>query len=71
MKLVDGKPEYFGMVDAATKIFEREGFSSFFKGFTPYYLRQGPFTVLYFVMLEAITKKYRKFVLGDTSGAGI
>ncbi|PSN54927.1 Mitochondrial 2-oxoglutarate/malate carrier protein [Blattella germanica] len=71
MKIVDGKPEYEGMIDVATKIIKYEGFLSLFKGLTPYYLRQGPFTVIYFVILEAITKQYRKLVLGDTSGASL
>ncbi|KAJ9599444.1 hypothetical protein L9F63_010059 [Diploptera punctata] len=71
MKIKDGKAEYAGMLDATTKIITKEGVSSLFRGFTPYYLRQGPFTILYFVMLEFITKEYRRFVLGDMSGAGL
>jgi solute carrier family 25 oxoglutarate transporter 11 len=70
MKTIDGKPEYTGGVDVLAKVVRREGFFALWKGFTPYYARLGPHTVLTFVFLEQMNYLYKKYVLGDTSGKG-
>ncbi|KAK8762169.1 hypothetical protein V5799_026560 [Amblyomma americanum] len=68
MKTIDGKPEYRGAIDVLTKVVRNEGFFSLWKGFTPYYARLGPHTVLTFIFLEQMNKFYYRVVLGDTSG---
>lgn len=70
MKTIDGKPEYTGAVDVLAKVVRKEGFFSLWKGFTPYYARLGPHTVLTFIFLEQMNYMYKKYVLGDLSGKG-
>lgn len=70
MKMIDGKPEYSGAVDVLTKVIRNEGFFALWKGFTPYYARLGPHTVLTFIFLEQLNKSYNKYILGDLSGKG-
>ena len=54
MKVIDGKPEFKGAVDVILKVIRGEGVSALWKGFTPYYFRLGPHTVLTFIFLEQI-----------------
>lgn len=61
MKTIDGKPEYKGMADVLLKIVKNEGIFALWKGFTPYYARLGPHTVLVFIFLEQFNSLYRKF----------
>lgn len=63
MKTIDGKPEYKGALDVLTKITQREGIFALWKGFTPYYARLGPHTVLTFIFLEQFNGAYRKYVM--------
>jgi solute carrier family 25 oxoglutarate transporter 11 len=70
MKIIDGKPEYTGGVDVLAKVIRKEGFFALWKGFTPYYARLGPHTVLTFVFLEQMNYVYKKYVLRDISGKG-
>ncbi|RUS74525.1 hypothetical protein EGW08_017713 [Elysia chlorotica] len=70
MKMIDGKPEFKGAFDVLGKVVRQEGFFSLWKGFTPYYARLGPHTVLTFIFLEQMNKMYKLYVLGDTSGGG-
>lgn len=49
--------------DVLVKVIRYEGFFSLWKGFTPYYARLGPHTVLTFIFLEQMNKYYRKFFL--------
>ncbi|KAF8570927.1 hypothetical protein P879_04385 [Paragonimus westermani] len=63
MKFVDGKPEYKNMADVFIQIVRKEGIFSLWKGFTPYFLRLGPHTVLTFIFLEQMNRGYRVFVL--------
>ncbi|XP_015283385.1 PREDICTED: mitochondrial 2-oxoglutarate/malate carrier protein [Gekko japonicus] len=49
--------------DVLMKVVRYEGFFSLWKGFTPYYARLGPHTVLTFIFLEQMNKFYRKFFL--------
>lgn len=43
MRVINGKPEYTGMVDVITRVVKNEGVFSLWKGFTPYYMRLGRF----------------------------
>ncbi|WKX94628.1 hypothetical protein Q1695_011699 [Nippostrongylus brasiliensis] len=58
MKVIDGKPEYSGPIDVVVKLLRKEGVFAFWKGFTPYYMRLGPHTVLTFIFLEQFNRAY-------------
>ena len=58
------------MQDVLVKVIRNEGFFSLWKGFTPYYARLGPHTVLTFIFLEQMNKGYKFYVLKDSSGGG-
>ena len=68
--LFTGKPEYKGAADVLAKVIKNEGFFSLWKGFTPYYFRLGPHTVLTFIFLEQMNKQYKEKVLGIKGGSG-
>jgi len=70
MKYTDGKPEYKGAFDVLSKVVKNEGFFSLWKGFTPYYFRLGPHTVLTFIFLEQMNIAYKKHMLGIEGGSG-
>ena len=72
-KYIDGKPEYKGAIDVIMKVVRNEGVTSLWKGFTPYYFRLGPHTVLTFIFLEQMNKQYKIQVLGikDAKGGGL
>jgi len=63
MKIVDGVPEYKGTFDVLGKVIKREGIFALWKGFTPYYARLGPHTVLTFIFLEQMNQSYRRMFL--------
>ncbi|KAF1626839.1 UNVERIFIED_CONTAM: Mitochondrial 2-oxoglutarate/malate carrier protein, partial [Eudyptes pachyrhynchus] len=63
MRTIDGKPEYRNGLDVLTKVVRHEGFFSLWKGFTPYYARLGPHTVLTFIFLEQMNKWYKRLFL--------
>ena len=65
MKIIDGKPEFKGALDVILKVIKYEGVSALWKGFTPYYFRLGPHTVLTFIFLEQMNKWYKVLVLGQ------
>jgi solute carrier family 25 (mitochondrial oxoglutarate transporter), member 11 len=67
MKIVNGVPEYKGAGDVLVKVVRNEGFFALWKGFTPYYARLGPHTVLTFIILEQMNTSYKQMVLGDYS----
>lgn len=45
------------------RVVRAEGFFSLWKGFTPYYARLGPHTVLTFIFLEQMNRLYKTYVL--------
>nr|BAJ98902.1 predicted protein [Hordeum vulgare subsp. vulgare] len=51
-------PEYKGPLDVITKAIKNEGPLSLWRGFTPYFLRLGPHTLLTFVFLEQFRLMY-------------
>ncbi|XP_012673068.2 mitochondrial 2-oxoglutarate/malate carrier protein-like [Clupea harengus] len=63
MRTIDGKPEYKNGLEVLVKVIRNEGFFSLWKGFTPYYARLGPHTVLTFVFLEQMNKFYKRSFL--------
>ncbi|CAL8095319.1 unnamed protein product [Orchesella dallaii] len=73
MKIIDGKPEYTGSADVLLKVVKREGVFALWKGFTPYYARLGPHTVLTFIFLEQMNGWYKRSILGikDAKGGGL
>lgn len=60
-KYVDGKPEYRGTFDVLGRVLRQEGVFALWKGFTPYYCRLGPHTVLTFIFLEQLNQAYFTF----------
>lgn len=73
MKMIDGKPEYTGSADVLIKVVKSEGIFALWKGFTPYYARLGPHTVLTFIFLEQMNGWYKRSILGikDAKGGGL
>ena len=69
MKTIDGKAEYKGTVDVLMRVARQEGIFALWKGFTPYFCRLGPHTVLTFILLEQLNQAYYTHVLG-VSGKG-
>uniref|UniRef100_A0A665TQ50 Mitochondrial 2-oxoglutarate/malate carrier protein n=1 Tax=Echeneis naucrates TaxID=173247 RepID=A0A665TQ50_ECHNA len=63
MKTIDGKPEYKNGLEVLLRVVRSEGFFSLWKGFTPYYARLGPHTVLTFIFLEQMNRLYKTYVL--------
>ncbi|OXA58630.1 mitochondrial 2-oxoglutarate/malate carrier protein [Folsomia candida] len=70
MKMIDGKPEYKGAADVLVKVIKNEGVFALWKGFTPYYARLGPHTVLTFIALEYMTGWYKRNILGIAGAKG-
>lgn len=70
MRTINGKPEYKGTFDVWSKIVRNEGILALWKGFTPYYFRIGPHTVLTFIFLEQMNAFYFRRVLGVQHGRG-
>ncbi|CAJ0585635.1 unnamed protein product, partial [Mesorhabditis spiculigera] len=69
MRIVDGKPEYKNAIDVWAKVIRNEGVFALWKGFTPYYFRLGPHTVITFIFLEQMNSFYYKYVLGEEGRA--
>uniref|UniRef100_A0A3Q1CML0 Mitochondrial 2-oxoglutarate/malate carrier protein n=1 Tax=Amphiprion ocellaris TaxID=80972 RepID=A0A3Q1CML0_AMPOC len=63
MRMIDGKPEYKNSLEVLVRVVGSEGFFSLWKGFTPYYARLGPHTVLTFIFLEQMNRLYKTYVL--------
>lgn len=42
------------MIDCTLKIFKQEGASAFYKGFTPQWMRFGPFTIVQLMVWEKL-----------------
>jgi solute carrier family 25 oxoglutarate transporter 11 len=69
-KIIQGVTEYKGAGDVLGKVIKKEGFFTLWKGFTPYYFRLGPHTVLTFIFLEQANIAYKLHVLGIEGGSG-
>lgn len=68
MKVAPGEvPPYKNTIDVILKVVRHEGVFALWKGFTAYYARLGPHTVLTFIILEQLNGAYNKHFLG---GAG-
>lgn len=55
--------EYSGAFDCVRKIVKSEGVTALWKGFTPYFFRLGPHTILTFVFLEQLNKYFAKYYM--------
>ena len=53
-------PEYKGMFDVLIKTSRAEGIPALWKGFTPYFARTGPQTVVTLMLMDAFMANYRK-----------
>jgi len=53
--------EYKNALDCIVKTARSEGVFSLWKGFTPYFLRLGPHTIITFVVLEQMNKAYSNY----------
>uniref|UniRef100_A0AC35U499 Mitochondrial 2-oxoglutarate/malate carrier protein n=1 Tax=Rhabditophanes sp. KR3021 TaxID=114890 RepID=A0AC35U499_9BILA len=71
MQVINGKPEFAGIGDVLSKTIKSEGFFSLWKGFTPYYFRLGPHTVITFIILEQMNSAYNKKILGIEGKASL
>ncbi|VDM94987.1 unnamed protein product [Thelazia callipaeda] len=58
MRIVGEMSKHYGTLDVLFKVIRNEGFFSLWKGFTPYYFRLGPHTVLTFIILEQLNAFY-------------
>ena len=58
-KVIDGKPEYSGMMDVLVKTVRNEGVFALWKGWTPYFARTGPQTVVTLMLMDAFMHQYR------------
>lgn len=67
----DGKAEYRGTVDVLSRVVRQEGVLALWKGFTPYFCRLGPHTVLTFIFLEQMNSAYNKYVLRSDTASGL
>ena len=54
---------HYSSQDVLGRTIRSEGFFSLWKGFTPYYTRLGPHTVLTFIFLEQFNRLYRENVM--------
>lgn len=52
--------EYKGTMDVLIKVVRNEGFFALWKGFTPYFLRLGPHTIITFLLMERLNAFSRK-----------
>lgn len=55
----NGKAMYAGVGDCAKQILAKEGFLSFWSGFTAYYMRTAPHAMIALVSLETFVEKYK------------
>ncbi|XP_022916540.2 mitochondrial 2-oxoglutarate/malate carrier protein-like [Onthophagus taurus] len=65
MRVIDGKPEYRGILDVWVKLVQKEGVLSPWKGFTPMLIRGIPMGVVLMLMYETQFRLYRWFVIEE------
>lgn len=66
-KYVNGKPEYSGTFEVLGKVARHEGVFALWKGFTPYFCRLGPHTVLTFIFLEQLNEAYHNYIANNSN----
>ncbi|XP_022183239.1 mitochondrial 2-oxoglutarate/malate carrier protein-like [Myzus persicae] len=64
-KIVDGKPEYSGIIEVASILLKTEGITALWKGWPFYYLRVAPGTILLFIFMEQLKKGYEDKFMKD------
>lgn len=65
--LPGGVPEYKGSIDVLIKVSKHEGVLSLWKGFTPYFARLGPHTVITFILMEQMATAYQNYLAKSES----
>lgn len=65
MEITTRAGEYSGAMDCVGKLIRSEGVFALWKGFTPYFFRLGPHTILTFVFLEQLKKIFRKYYMKE------
>lgn len=65
--LPGGVPEYKGSIDVMLKVAKHEGVLSLWKGFTPYFARLGPHTVITFILMEQMATYYQSYLAQSES----
>ena len=58
-QIIDGKPEYKGMIDVIIKTARNEGVLALWKGWTPYFARSAPITVVTLMLMDAFMFQYK------------
>ena len=59
MRVINGVPEYKGMVDCLVKTTRNEGVMALWKGWTPYYARTGPLVVVTLMLMDTFMSAYK------------
>ena len=59
MRVINGVPEYTGMVDCLVKTTRNEGVMALWKGWTPYYARTGPLVVVTLMLMDTFMSAYK------------
>mmetsp|Transcript_33151 Transcript_33151/g.48602 ORF Transcript_33151/g.48602 Transcript_33151/m.48602 type:complete len:306 (+) Transcript_33151:72-989(+) len=57
---VTGEMPFNGVLDCSKKLFQSEGVSGFFRGFSAYYMRCAPHAAIVLLSIESFTEYYRK-----------
>lgn len=63
MRVVNGVPEYKGVLDVLARTVKAEGALALWKGFFPYFVRLGPHTIIALTVLEQFTSMYKKHLM--------
>ena len=58
MRVIDGKPQYSGVVDTLVKIVRSDGVLALWRGFMPYFLRLGPHSIVSLMTLEQVRRPH-------------
>ncbi|XP_060859538.1 mitochondrial 2-oxoglutarate/malate carrier protein-like [Metopolophium dirhodum] len=64
-KIINGKAEYSGIIEVASTLVKSEGVMALWKGWPFYYLRVAPGTVLLFIFMEQLKKRYEDNFMKD------
>ena len=58
-QVVNGVPEYKGMIDCLAVTVKREGVLSLWSGWTPYFARTAPLTVITLMLMDVCLYQYK------------
>ena len=60
VQIINGKPEYSGMIDVMVKTVRSEGITALWKGWTPYFARTAPLVVVTLMLMDGFLYQYKK-----------